>query len=70
MFIENPNMRFSMKAITLVLAVAAAVSFSSCCCQSQPMPPLRPMPKDCGNEPEVAVQPVQQPVEVLPQSGK
>ncbi len=38
-------MPFSMKAITLLLAVACAVSFSSCCCQSQPMPKLRPMPK-------------------------
>ncbi len=34
-----------MKAITLILAAACAVSFSSCCCQSQPMPKLRPMPK-------------------------
>ncbi len=34
-----------MKAITLILAAACAVSFCSCCCQSQPMPKLRPMPK-------------------------
>ncbi len=34
-----------MKAINIILAVACAVSFSSCCCQSQPMPKLRPMPK-------------------------
>ena len=68
MRIENPNMRFSMKAITLILAVATAVGFTSCCCQSQPMPPLRPMPKDCGDTPEVAVQP--KPIKVLPQKGK
>lgn len=59
-----------MKSITLVLALAGAVSLSSCCCQSQPMPPLRPLPKDCGNTPEVMVQPVQEPVKVLPQKGK
>lgn len=60
-------MRFSMKAITLILAVATAVGFTSCCCQSQPMPPLRPMPKNCGDvTPEVAVQPIK----VLPQKGK
>lgn len=64
--IENPIMRFSMKAITLILAVATAVGFTSCCCQSQPMPPLRPMPKDCGDTPEVAVQPIK----VIPQKGK
>ena len=34
-----------MKAISLILAVACTVSFSSCCCQKQPMPKLRPMPK-------------------------
>lgn len=34
-----------MKAITLILALAGAVSLSSCCCQSQPMPKLRPVPK-------------------------
>ncbi|MBQ4613967.1 MAG: hypothetical protein IJB31_03470 [Akkermansia sp.] len=55
-----------MKAITLILAVVTAAAFSSCCCQSQPMPSLRPMPKDCGDTPEVAVQPIK----VLPYKGK
>ncbi len=36
-----------MKFTTLLLSVACAVGFSSCCCQSQPMPKLRPFPKDC-----------------------
>ncbi len=56
-----------MKAITLILAVACTVSLSSCCCQSQPMPKLRPMPKfqptDC-----VPTTPTE-PVHVM-QSGK
>lgn len=33
-----------MKATTLILAVVCAVGFTSCCCQSQSMPALRPMP--------------------------
>lgn len=36
-----------MKFTSLLLAVACAVGFSSCCCQTQPMPKLRPFPKDC-----------------------
>ncbi len=56
-----------MKAITLILAVACTVSFSSCCCQSQPMPKLRPMPKF---EPTDACVPGQtEPVKVI-QTGK
>lgn len=34
-----------MKTIALTMfALAAASVISSCCCQSQPMPPLKPMP--------------------------
>ncbi len=47
-----------MKAITLILAFACAASFSSCCCQSQPMPKLRPMPKFPPMEDAVPDQPV------------
>ncbi|MCQ2366941.1 MAG: hypothetical protein MJ056_07265 [Akkermansia sp.] len=36
-----------MKAFTLILTVVCALSFSSCCCQSQPMPKLRPLPGNC-----------------------
>lgn len=39
-----------MKAITLILAAATALSFSACCCQSQPAPKLHPMPKDLDND--------------------
>lgn len=56
-----------MKFTTLLLAVACAVGFSSCCCQSQPMPKLRPMPK-CGMDlPDP--QP-QAPVKVFDTKGK
>lgn len=61
-----------MKATTLILALACAVGFSSCCCQSQSMPPLRPMPTGecCGNnqdQPAPGVeQPVQTPTKQLP----
>lgn len=57
-----------MKATTLILAVACAVSFSSCCCQSQPVPPLRPMPK-CQATQDVVTPPTE-PIKVLPQKGK
>ena len=36
-----------MKFTALILAVGCAVGFSSCCCQTQSMPKLRPFPKDC-----------------------
>ncbi len=60
-----------MKAITLILAVACTVSLSSCCCQSQPMPKLRPMPKFQATDACVPGQAAQadQPVHVM-QSGK
>ncbi len=54
-----------MKAITLILAVASAVSFSSCCCQSQSMPGLRPMPK--FTQPDLVPT---EPIHVLPTKGK
>ena len=34
-----------MKVLTFILASASALAFSSCCCQSQPMPKLPKMPK-------------------------
>ncbi len=58
-----------MKAITLILAVACTVSLSSCCCQSQPMPKLRPMPKFQPTDDCVPGQPAEGPVHVM-QSGK
>ncbi len=60
-----------MKVTTLILSVACAVGFSSCCCQSQSAPILHPMPKDCCTQPELA--PQQQPTEpvkVLNEGGK
>ncbi len=56
-----------MKAITLILAVACAVSFSSCCCQKQAMPKLRPMPKFKPMDSNVPT--TGQPIMVMP-SGK
>lgn len=56
-----------MKFTSLLLAVACAIGFSSCCCQSQPMPKLRPFPKDC----KVATTPVATPpVKVFAGKGK
>lgn len=49
--IAKPFIRiYTMKAITLILAAATALSFSACCCQSQPAPKLHPMPKDLDND--------------------
>lgn len=59
----------AMKFTTLLLAVACAVGFSSCCCQMQPMPELRKMPKDCMNLPDPNMTP-QEPVKVLINKGK
>lgn len=64
-----------MKFTTLIVSVACAVALSSCCCQTQPMPKLRPMPKNLVPE-EQPVQPGQpgnvatEPVKVLGTSGK
>ena len=55
-----------MKFTALILSVACAIGFSSCCCQTQPMPKLRAMPKDLVPE-EQPGQPgtAEQPVKVL-----
>ena len=45
-----------MKFTTLIVSVACAVAFSSCCCQTQPAPKLRSMPKNLVPE-EQPVQP-------------
>lgn len=61
-----------MKFATLIASVACAVAFSSCCCQTQPMPKLRAMPKDLVPE-EQPAQPgytADQPVKVLGTQGK
>lgn len=58
-----------MKFTTLLLAVACAVGFSSCCCQTQPMPKLRPFPKDCQTTTPVATTP-EAPVKVFEGKGK
>lgn len=39
-----------MKVSTLILSIACAVGFSACCCQSQSMPALRPMPSCCDQD--------------------
>lgn len=55
----------NMKLTTLILSVACAVGFSSCCCQTQAMPKLRPFPKDCQQ-----IDIPQAPVKVLDVKGK
>lgn len=45
-----------MKFTALIVSVACAVAFSSCCCQTQPAPKLRSMPKNLVPE-EQPVQP-------------
>jgi len=58
-----------MKVTTLILAVMGAASLSSCCCQSQPVPPLRPMPDfGCGKGEPIA--PPVEPIKVLDHKGK
>lgn len=65
-----------MKFTTLIVSVACAVALSSCCCQTQPMPKLRPMPKNLVPEDQPVQQPVQpgsvaeQPVKVLQSNSK
>lgn len=48
----------TMKAITLITIVLSAVAVSSCCCQSQSMPALRPMPKNLVTDQPTPVEPV------------
>ena len=57
-----------MKFTALLLAVACAVGFSSCCCQTQPMPKLRPFPKNCQTPTPVATP--EAPVKVFEGKGK
>lgn len=45
-----------MKFTTLIVSVACAVAFSSCCCQTQSAPKLRAMPTNLLPE-EQPVQP-------------
>jgi hypothetical protein len=64
-----------MKFATLIASVVCAVAFSSCCCQVQPAPKLRAMPKNLLPA-EQPVQPGQpgsvadQPVKVLDSRSK
>lgn len=72
--IDNFHTSIFMKVTTLILAVACAVGFSSCCCQSQSAPILHPMPKNCtapadAATGDVATQPTE-PVKVFDQKGK
>lgn len=57
-----------MKAVTLVSVLIASVALSSCCCQSQPAPGLRPMPKNLVKD--VPAAPYVEPVKVFTQKGK
>ncbi|MBE6415077.1 MAG: hypothetical protein E7032_00920 [Akkermansiaceae bacterium] len=64
-----------MKFTTLIVAVACAVAFSSCCCQTQSAPKLRAMPKNLVPEeqpvqPGTAAEQPTAPVKVLGTKGK
>lgn len=59
-------MRKTMKAITLVTVILSVVAISSCCCQSQAMPGLRPMPKNLVTDQPTPLEPVK----VLDVKGK
>lgn len=60
-----------MKAVSLISVIVCAMALNSCCCQSQPMPPLRPMPKNLGNLDAMTPAPVcSEPVKVFNQKGK
>ena len=48
----------TMKAVTLITIVICAVALNACCCQSQPMPALRPMPKNLVQDEQTPVEPV------------
>ena len=47
-----------MKAITLITSILSLVAVSSCCCQSQAMPGLRPMPKNLVTDQPTPLEPV------------
>lgn len=47
-----------MKAVTLITILICAVGLNACCCQSQPMPKLRPMPKNLVQDEPTPVEPV------------
>ena len=47
-----------MKAFTLIAILTCAIGLNSCCCQSQSMPALRPMPKNLVDDSPVQTQPV------------
>ncbi len=58
-----------MKAqLTLAALLLGSMALSSCCCQSQPMPSLRPMPRDLAQD---SLQPAPvAPVKVFTEKGK
>ena len=61
-----------MKFTTLIVSVACAVAFSSCCCQTQSAPKLRAMPTNLVPEEQpgtTAEQPTA-PVKVLDSKSK
>lgn len=62
----EPKYLYTMKAVTLITIIVSAAVLSSCCCQSQSMPPLRPMPKDLATDTQVPVEPIK----VLDQKAK
>lgn len=57
-----------MKAVTLISVLVASMALSACCCQSQPAPELRPMPKNLVKD--VPAAPYVEPVKVFTQKGK
>lgn len=56
-----------MKAVTLIMIIVGAVALNSCCCQSQAVPQLRPMPKNLLSD--VPPQQPTEPVKVLDYKG-
>ncbi|MCI6980819.1 MAG: hypothetical protein ACI4PY_03710 [Akkermansia muciniphila] len=58
-----------MKVLTFILASASALAFSSCCCQSQPMPKLPKMPK-CDEPVTPPTSTPDQPVKVFSDKNK
>ena len=56
-----------MKAVTLITIIVGAVALNSCCCQSQSVPALRPMPKNLIKD---APPIYEAPVKVFNEKGK